>query len=94
MDSNAFGTSYSDAPSMVNRAPRLPKDLDSLSVLTQDPEPPLRVVRSKFLKTIGVSFVDASGQGKGGSTMSEGRPVSIQFAKDLLILKKPVTFEN
>ena len=82
IDVDALGTEYSDAPEIVTRAPRLVQDLDALYILTNDPKPPLRIVRSKLLKALGVSFVDASGQGKGGSTMPSLHPVSIRFAKD------------
>ena len=94
IDADGFGLSYADAPSMIVRAPRLRKDLEDLSVLTKDAEPPLRVVRSKFLKANGVSFVDASGLGKGGSTMSKGRPVSIWFANDPVNSKESSNFRE
>ena len=48
--------SYHDAPELVKIVPRLKTDLILLEILFSDPNPPLRVVRSKKLKAAGFSF--------------------------------------
>ena len=71
------------APEMVKRAPRLLNDLCALNELLSDEHPPIRVVRSKALRATCVSFVDASGLGKGASTIGNNRNVSTFYAKDI-----------
>lgn len=73
---------YKDAPDYVKRAPRLLQDLEALKKLMKDEHPPLRVVRSKRLKAVGVAFVDASGLGNGSSTFGRSKGVSIRSEKD------------
>ena len=82
-DAEAVPSSYKDAPELVKRAPRLEKDIVALEALLKDDHPPVRVVRSKALKALGVSFVDASGRGKGSSTIGTSKRVSTFFARDL-----------
>ena len=82
LDPNELPTDYKDAPEYVKRAPRLRQDLLALRELIKDKHPPLRVVRSKRLKAVGVAFVDASGLGKGSSTFGNSKMVSIRSEKD------------
>ena len=56
--------------------------------------PPLRAVRSKALKAIGESFVDASGRGRGSSTIGTSRKVSTHFAKDKANAKESSNFRE
>ena len=70
-----------DAPSLVKVVPRLIHNLKVLKELMSDPTPPLRVVRSKLLRSIGVSFMDASGGGRGSSTSSSDQGISIYMGK-------------
>ena len=68
---------YSSAPESVLIAPRLVDDLKALQALMSDPTPPLRVVRSKQLKAMTMSFVDASGKGARSSTLGIDKKISI-----------------
>ena len=85
---------YSDAPDLVERAPRLEKDLLALETLTRDVTPPLRVVRSRALKAMGVSFCDASGKGKGPSTIGREARISIMYAKDARYIGESSNFRE
>lgn len=64
---------HKQAPAIVDIAPRLIGDLHVLKVLLADPTPPMRVVRSKRLKSIAVSFADASRKGAGASTIGSNK---------------------
>ena len=68
---------YSSAPETVILAPRLIDDLRALQTLMSDVTSPLRVVRSKLLKAMAMSFVDASGKGAGASTLGKDNKISI-----------------
>ena len=72
---------HKDAPTCVKIVPRLVDDLKALQVLLEDATPPLRVIRSKLLRSMGLSFVDASGTGRGSSTISTSKGISIQMGK-------------
>lgn len=82
-DVDAMPPSYKDASELVKRAPRLEKDIEALEALLKDDHPPVRVVRSKTRKALGVSFVDASGRGKGSSTIGTTNRISTFFAKEM-----------
>ena len=68
---------HTKAPITVDIAPRIIDDLQALKTLLEDPTPPMRVVRSKKLKSVAVSFADASGKGVGASTIGVDSKVSI-----------------
>ena len=70
-----------EAPEYVKRALRLKQDMYALSELLKDEHPPLRVIRSKTLKALGVAFADASGLGRGSSTMGNRKNPSIRYMK-------------
>lgn len=57
-----FPIDYSQAPSLVMVVPRFLYDLQALKSLLSDQTPPMHVVRSKRLKSIAMSFVNASGK--------------------------------
>ena len=84
IDPSELPSDVSDAPDYVKRAPRLKQDLQALSELLKDNQPPLRVIRSKTLKALGVAFVDTSGLGQGSSSIGNTKTPSIRYAKTQL----------
>ena len=70
---------YADAPATVKIDPIFLNDLKVLKSLMEDSTPPLRVVRSKKHRSVAVTFVDASGGGKGVSTIDSEKNISIRM---------------
>ena len=67
---------YSQAPVSVMVVPRFLDDLKALKTLLSDSTPPMRIVRSKRLTSMTISFVDASGKGAGASTLEIDKKIS------------------
>ena len=62
--------------------PRFKDDLQALKYLLDETTPPLRVIRSKHLRSVGITFVDASGAGRGSATIASNQSVSIHMGKN------------
>ena len=72
-----FPIDHTQAPTSITVAPRLVDDLKALEHLLSDSTPPMRVVRSRKLSSIAMSFADASGKGAGASTLTDNSKLSI-----------------
>ena len=88
-----FPIDHTQAPQMVLVAPRLSDDLEALSELMDDGTPPMRVLRSKRLKAMAMSFVDALGKGAGASTLGVKSNISILQSVNLVDRKTSSNFK-
>ena len=85
---------YTQAPVVVTVAPRLVDDLQALQELLKDSTPPMRVLRSKRLTAIAMSFVDASGKGAGASTLTQNKKLSILHSMNKVDSKTSSNFKE